>query len=269
MSIEDISVAIKEKEEYNKSLTDYVSLLQGRSEIKYPDKLSELASFRDYDVQLLKDQGIFYVGEAAELLLPQYLNRLVEFGVISPNNNKPIYHNRWVMPIKDSDGLVQNLVGYSPDSDERYIYGTARYYRRADTLYGLENINEAYQCGYAILTEGITDAICLRNLGYKVAFGRCGTRSSDYVVDLLNRCKYGVIRIPDRDNAGLRALKDWKFNRHVTLFVNLQYKDVDQMCRNDETCKEIVKQYIDHSIGWLKQSEHRGIRCGCEEYTML
>lgn len=50
--------------------------------------------------------GIFYVGEMAEMLNPKYLDEVNSFGVISPTNNMPIFKNRWIIPIKTSDGLV-------------------------------------------------------------------------------------------------------------------------------------------------------------------
>ena len=141
------------------------------------------------------------------MIIPKYIEHLEDFGVISPTNKKPIFNNRWVIPIKNEKGLVQNLVGYTPDAHERYIYGTALYYRRRDTLYGLENLYLAYEMGYAILVEGITDAIRLKSLGYRNTFAMCGTHKSDYILRQLNRCRHGVIKIPDRDNAGLKASK--------------------------------------------------------------
>jgi DNA primase len=136
----------------------------------------------------------------------------------------------------------------------------------------------AYDLGYAFVTEGITDTIRMRDMGYKNCFAMCGTHSSEYIIRQLNRCRHGVILIPDRDDAGLRALKGWKFNRSVTIFINLQYKDIDEMCsiKNEDGTKtknedniEIFKEYADACVEWLKTETHDGKACSCEQVTVL
>lgn len=257
---------INKKKIYEQRLTDYTKELQVRAGDK---KLDEFSKLRKFSMKTIKSCDIFYIGEATEMLIPSYINEVQSLGVISQTNNRPIFHNRWVIPIKNEQGLVQNLVGYSPDADERYIYGTSRYYRRRDTLYGLEKLNEAYNLGYAITTEGITDTIALKNIGYTNSFAWCGTHGSDYIVTLLNRCRYGVIRIPDRDKAGKLALKGWKFNKHITLNVFLKYKDIDEMCRESEENREWVKTYLDECIAILTRNSHNGFNGQCKEFTML
>lgn len=266
MSIADTKLGVQDKNDYERLLTSYVSEMIKRSK---GDELKRFADLRKFNIETIKKHDIFYVGEMVEMLLPSYINNVKRLGVISETNGKPIFHNRWVMPIKTPSGLVQNLVGYSPEANERYIYGTAQYYRRRETIYGLENLKLAYEMGYAILTEGITDAIRLRDLGYPNSFATCGTWKSDFVVRQLNRCRYGVIRIPDRDDAGLRAVKGWNFSRHITLLVNLQYKDIDEMCRESEENQQWVKDYLTDCINWITSMEHHGKSCVCETVTIL
>lgn len=250
---------------YTNRFTEYVEELRQRAGDR---NLAEFAELRHFPIDTIKENGIFYIGDATEMLIPKYLGEVESFGIISPNNKKPIFHNRYVMPIKNTDGRVLNLVGYSKDADERYIYGTSKYYRRRETMYGLENLELAYELGYGLLTEGITDAICLRGLGYKNSFGMCGTHKSDFIMKQLNRCRYGIIKFPDRDSAGQRALHGWKSYRSVTINTFLAYKDIDEMCRDREENKEIVKDYIDSCIEWLTTQEHRGYTCQNEVITM-
>lgn len=257
---------ILDRVKYEQLLTTYVTELQNRGN---KEKLKEFAELRGFKLETVENAGIFYIGEMAEMLLPSYIDVIQHLGVISETNYKPIFRNRWVIPIKNENGLVRNLVGYSPSADERYIYGTSKYYRRRETLYGLENIQLAYNMGYAILTEGITDTIRLRDLGYPNSFAMCGTWKSDFIIKQLNRCRHGVIRIPDRDDAGLRALKGWNYNRHITIMINLQYKDIDEMCRQGEENQEWVKSYIDDCINWIISDEHNGEKCLCETVTVL
>lgn len=258
-----------DKGSYNKYLTEYVEELRKRANNQYGNQTEELSKLRDFSVDTIKKCKIFYIGSMSEMLLPSYIEDIANLGIISETNNKPIFNDRWVIPIHTINGLVENLVGYSPTADERYIYGTSSYYRRRDTLWGLENLHLAYELGYAILTEGITDAIRLRDLGFENTFAMCGTHSSSSIIPQLNRCRYGVLRIPDRDKPGVKAVKGWDFNRHITLFVGLAYKDIDEMCKNNTENKQTVKDAIEVCIDWLKQREHRGMRGDCEEITII
>lgn len=257
---------LKEKNTYEQTLTDYVEVLRTRGN---KDKLKEFATFRNFKLDTVEACGIFYIDDMAEMLLPSFIDELHKLGVISETNYKPIFRQRWVIPIKNEIGLIQNLVGYSPDADERYIYGTSRYYRRKETLYGLENLDIAYEMGYAIVTEGITDTIRLRDMGYLNTFAMCGTHKSDFILRQLSRCKHGIIRIPDRDDAGLRALKQWETNRHLTLMINMQYKDIDEMCREGEGNQEWLKAYLNDCINWILSDVHNGQKCICETVTVL
>lgn len=262
----NIDLELQKMKNYTSELTDYVNSLRERAGDKMLDYFAEL---RQFPREVIDEQRIFYIGDATEMLLPAYLDKVEEFGVISPTNKRPIFHNRFVMPIMDIDGNVLNLVGYSKEANERYVYGTAKYYRRRETMYGLENLPLAYELGYAIVTEGITDTIRLRSLGYKNTFAMCGTHKSEFIMKQLNRCRYGVIRVPDRDEAGQKAVKRWECNRHLTLNTFVAYKDVDEMCSSSPDNISWVQDYIDACIEWLKQKEHQGIKCACENVTMF
>lgn len=266
VSSQKVAKALEARDLYLDKLTAYCKELQDRAGDKM---LPEFAQLRGFNMDTIKQQGIFYIEDATEMLLPKYFNDLESFGIISPTNKKPIFHNRWVMPIKDVDGRVLNFVGYSNLADERYVYGTARYYRRRETLYGLENLNLAYELGFAIITEGITDTIRVRNMGFPNCFANCGTHGSDFIVKQLNRCRYGVLAIPDRDSAGARLAKKWKFLRKVQLNVFIKYKDVDEMCHESAEMEELVKEYIENCIEWIKSEEHNGFDSEKQFVTIL
>lgn len=251
-----VNEALLEMNNYHNKLTEYTLELKRRSGNKM---LRELSMLRKLPIDIIDYSNIFYIEDATEMLLPRYLSDVESLGIISPTNKKPIFHNRWVIPIKNLNNQVINLVGYNNIADERYIYGTSKYYRRRDTLYGLENIKMAYDLGFAFLTEGITDTIRLRSLGHLNSFANCGTHNSDLILRQLNRCRYGVIKVPDRDSAGQRAVKKWKFNRSITLNPFIQYKDIDEMCRDSDENIDTVKEYLDICIDWIKSMEHRGL----------
>lgn len=261
----NIELEIKNMSDYTNLITAYFKELKYRSGNKM---LAEFAEQRRFPIEVINESDIFYIGDATEMLLPNYLGYVEDLGVISPTNKKPIFHNRYVIPIKDIHGNILNFVGYSKEADERYVYGTAKYYRRRETMYGLENLNIAYELGWAILTEGITDAIRIRSLGYKNTFANCGTHDSEFIMRQLNRCRYGVIKIPDRDEAGKRAQKKWDTYRSITLNTFIKYKDVDEMCKDSDENIELVKEYIEICIDWIISMEHRGYAAIQQEVTI-
>lgn len=261
----NIDNSLTELNNYTDSLTEYTNALRERAG---DNMLQYFSQMRDIPLEEIIKSDIFYIKDATEMLIPSYLDKVESFGVISPTNKKPIFHNRFVIPIKDVNGKILNLVGYSKEANERYVYGTAKYYRRRETMYGLENLHLAYELGYAIVTEGITDTIRIRSLGFPNCFAMCGTHSSEFIMKQLNRCRYGIIKIPDRDSAGQRAVKGWKTYRSVTLNTFIAYKDVDEMCKENDLHKEYVKDYINQSIEWLKRQEHNGYNCENQIATM-
>lgn len=265
MELSEVDTKIKERHEFHQRFTEYVEAMRGRAS---QAKLKELAEFREFPLELLEQLGVFWVGDMAEMLLPEYLGSIKDFGIVSETNNKPIFHERWAIPIRDTNGLVQNLVGYSPNFDERYIYGTGKYYSRPDTLWGLESLELAYEKGYAVLTEGITDAIRLRSLGIDNAFGRCGTLQSELVMRQLSRCRYGVIFIHDRDDAGDKTRKHWKATKFIRLNTYVAYKDSDEMLR-DKGNLEWFMSYFNEAVRRLTETPHLGVKCELECLTMV
>lgn len=257
--------ALETMEKELDSLTLYAKTLYERSD---KSRLKMLSDLRKIPLSVLEEAGVFWIENQTELLLPGFINQLKDFGVISPANNKPIFHHRWVFPIKNTDGKVINFVGYSNLVDERYVYGTAKYYNRSDVLYGLENYDEAFRLGYAIITEGITDALAVKGLGYNNVFAWCGTMDSPAKIRLLNRCRYGVIRIPDRDAPGEKTKKLWIFNRYFTLTTYMKYKDSAQMLADGEEMRDYYKSCLDLAIDWILKKEHKGVKCTPGEGSM-
>ena len=109
---------IEDKIKFRQQFTEYVNIVRS---ICNKEKLSELSKLRNIDLEEIEKCGIFYVEDNATLIIPQYFDKLDDFGVISQTNKRPIYENRWVIPIKDENGLVQSLVGYSNLTDERCV----------------------------------------------------------------------------------------------------------------------------------------------------
>lgn len=264
-SLMNFNDALMDKTLYLNKYTEYVKCLYENSN---KDKIREFSELRKIDLKAIENAGIFYIDNQAAMVIMDFYNYLKSFGVISNTNNKPIFHDRWVIPIKNTDGKVLNLVGYSNQAAERYIYATGQYYMRNETLWGLENLDIAYELGYAIITEGITDALHIRSVGYPNTYGMCGTGKGIHKLRQLNRLKYGIIRITDRDYPGERTKSLWITNRYLTLNTPVKYKDSDETLKHEENI-EWFKQYLDLSIEWITNKENKGFSTDTLEVTMI
>ncbi len=267
---------LKEKQQYLAEYAEYVNIIQSLSWTQHQDKLVELVERRGIPMEVLKEHGVFYIMTYQELMVPQFIDRLESFGLINELNHMPIFHERWIIPIKDFDGNIINLVGYSPDVENRYLYGTAKYYDRKNDMFGMENYKTAYELGWAVYVEGITDCMALRSLGYKNVFASCGTMSSDLKMRHLNQLSHGIIFIKDRDRAG-ESTKHWQVNCCVYLAISIEtrFKDIDDYINKDfnpdtgekyilgpmstvrmERAENIVLT-LEAAVSWLKlQGEH-------------
>lgn len=226
--------------------TEYVDTIYKRAD---QDKLQELANLRQFSLETLQAQKVFYVPPSgASLMMPKYQEHLKSFGVLS-DRNLPVFYNRWVFPINNAMGQVVGLVGYSPTEKTRYLYARTPYYDRRNTLYGLEKLHLVDEMGYAIITEGITDTIRLRDMGYLNTYAMCGTGNSTFIYGQINRrADKGVIKVPDRDEPGQKACKNWKFNDSTTIWVDPQFKDIDEMCKKHPDGIRAVKKTLDRVI---------------------
>ena len=251
MTVEDIVV---DRYNFRKKFTEYVNTLY---KLSNKEMQEEFARIRQMPIDSIKENDIFWVGNSAELMIPEYIGLLEKFGLVSEANNKPIFNNRWVIPIKDKYNLVQALVGYSNVSDNKYIYSTTDYYLRGDSLYGEEQLEQTMKDGYAVLVEGITDAIHIRSLGFDNIYANCGSRKGTVNFLRLNRLKYGLIRICDRDKAGDGTKNRWITDRYIDLVTPPQFKDSDEVLKNVEY-KEIFREYLEECIRIIKDNDLKG-----------
>lgn len=248
--------------EYVEALESYYNDLKKMcSTEKAKEKLESLALRRKISLSELESSGIFWVESKTQMLLPQHIKSLKNFGVISNANNMPIFHERYLIPIRDQYKNIVNFVGYSPDSDERYVYGTGEWYDRGEMFYGLENIGIAYEKGWVILLEGISDVWALRQFGIPNVFGNCGTRFGSTKERQCNRLSKALIIIPDRDFAGINLVKKISTNKQVSLFVPIQYKDFAETVEesSEEDIERIVNS-IKEVINWVEENgEYRNL----------
>lgn len=234
--------------EFRKELTEYVDALRGRSQKNY---LAEFAITRKFNIDTLYDLGIIYIKDMSEMLIPKFLDRLEDFGVISPTNKKPIFSDRYLIPIYDVNGLVQGLVGYSLSSKARYVYATTKYFQRSDIMYNMQCYEKCIEKGYAIVTEGITDAIRLIDMGFECVMATAGAHESLFMMQMLDTGMCTIF-VPDRDRAGDGTKEYWITTNYVRLLVPFTYKDIDEYAREEKNrwnVTEFIHMVIDYVLG--------------------
>lgn len=254
-----MSDAFERYNKYCERFSMYVDKLRQNSKLLYPDKLHELADIRRMDVNVLDKLGVFYIGKMVEMLLPEFIDDVKNFGVISETNDKPIFEERWVFPIKDYCGNVINLVGYKRGAEVRYVYGTGKYYDRSNDFYGAENLKLIYDVGWGVVVEGITDCAALRCAGIWNSLATCGTTKSALKMQQLSRARYGIIFIHDRDAAGDGTRTHWIVPRFLRLDILSGDKDIDAYLHSSDSIEErkLRQENLTMTLGecvqWLKQ----------------
>lgn len=233
-----VSDVIKFREEF----TEYVAAIRSHHPIS-----TGFAEARNFSIETVNNAGVFYTMYMAELMHPRFLDRIVDFGIISPNNNMPIYERRWVIPLMDSMGMVAGLVGYKADAHERYVYSTTKYYRRRETFFGMQNIYHILEKGWGVVTEGITDCMRMWDIGVLNCISTCGSHNSKEQMEFLSKIPK-VVFIPDRDKSGDITKNYWRTKCSTRLSIPMYVKDVDQYCKEYEHAKDTLLKAIEYCV---------------------
>lgn len=246
---------------FRKRLTEYVEILHRNQDSR---RLDDFCIARHFNRDLVDKLGLIYIENMAELVVPEFLEELVDFGVISPNNRKPIYSDRYVIPIRDMSGLVMGLVGYSLSDKARYMYANTKYFERNDILYGMEKYEKCLEAGYIVVTEGITDCFRIKQLGYELCMSTAGAHRSLFMMQMLDMIPI-VLFIPDRDRAGDGTKEYWKTNNYGRLLIPFIYKDLDEYACSSERSANNLKEYVDMALNYMRESLDKGIAIVGEE----
>ena len=83
---------LKSQNKYTDELTDYVNELKARAGGKMLDKFAEM---RKFSLETIKENDIFYIGDATEMLIPCLLNPLCVIELLS----HPIQLLFWVLSL--------------------------------------------------------------------------------------------------------------------------------------------------------------------------
>lgn len=120
-----------------------------------------------------------------------------------------LFYERITFPIRDINGRVIAFSGRSLDDSNscKYINNTASLvFCKSLTLF---NIDIAYpniqRLGYAIVVEGIVDAITLTQAGLCNVVAPCGTALTEEHIQILKYLTNNVVLMFDNDDAGKKA----------------------------------------------------------------
>ena len=240
---------------YRARLTEYVKELRDRSDDAW---LEDLAKLRKMPVEVFKDAGIFYIKDQVDMLLPEFIDEVRNFGVIAVNG-RPIYNERYVIPIYDMDGYVQGMVGYKYGVQDRYMYATCRYFNRGDAVYNRGCFAKCIHDGYAVIVEGIMDALRVKSFGIENVLATCGAdKSWDRMLmfSSIKRCVF----IPDRDRAGHLTKSHWNSETQLRILLPKPFKDIDEFASQNDMSADYCKETIENAIEYLLESMPQGRR---------
>ncbi|POR05237.1 hypothetical protein AU468_01750 [Alkalispirochaeta sphaeroplastigenens] len=121
----------------------------------------------------------------------------------------PLFRDRIIFPIADSQGRVVAFGGRSMNPDDRAKYMNSPdtlIYNKKEVLYGLPQARESLRttrCAY--IAEGYTDVIALHQSGVKNVVAPLGTALTEEQVRLLKRWVHEIVLVFDADSAGIEA----------------------------------------------------------------
>lgn len=117
--------------------------------------------------------------------------------------------NRLIFPIHDGTGRVVAFGGrrINDEDEPKYLNSPeSRIFNKSATLYGLHLAARAIQSeGFALVTEGYTDAIACHQAGFTNAVATLGTALTREHARVLRRMCDTVVLLFDGDEAGQRA----------------------------------------------------------------
>jgi len=189
-----------------------------------------------------------------------------------------VFRNRVIFPILDHRGRVvafggRTLPGQSTDSEPKYLNSPETpIYRKGHTLYGYHQARTGIQdTREAIVVEGYTDLLALRQAGIAQVVATLGTALTENHFELLARVCDKVFLAFDADRAGTdaarRALEFWNRFRMEVFVINLpEGEDPASLvetggARAFAGCKESAENLLDFSV--------RNIIAGCDTSTPM
>lgn len=166
-----------------------------------------LAEYRQLDYETLRSEGVFYAETTDELeLIAGYDEDAIYY--LGFSNKFMDYRNRYMFPVLSGSGKLHAWNGYDYESKSKYLVGLLGVGDKKRLMYGIHDIQQAYDEDTIIVTEGTFERIRLKEMGLNVGVSMLGKKMSPWHKQFLNRFK-NVILIPDGDDEGQMMIDQW------------------------------------------------------------
>lgn len=170
--------------------------------------LEYLSDFRQLDIKVLKEAGVFYIENRNEI---HYLTGYDEdtqyyLGFLNKNVS---YEGRFVFPILNGLGELNAWNGYDSDSKSKYLVGLLGVGDKKNLLYGINDIDRAFEEDTIIVNEGLFERLRLKEMDLNVGVSLLGKKMSKWQKKYINRFKNKIL-IPDGDEEGQDMITQWK-----------------------------------------------------------
>lgn len=166
-----------------------------------------LSDFRKIDADILKEAGVFFNENVDEAyyLCGQDENTLYN---LSLSNKTLNYTGRFMLPLLNMKNELVCWIGYDYESDAKYLIGLLGVGDKRHLIYGVNDIERAFEESTIIVTEGFFERLRLKEIGLNVGVSLVGKKMSDWHKMFLNQFD-NVILIPDGDAEGQAAIPQW------------------------------------------------------------
>ncbi|HCB63968.1 MAG TPA: DNA primase [Fusobacteria bacterium] len=233
----------------NKKNSKYYDLLKESSKYfrdallsgKGKPAMDYLRNKRGFSQELIFNSGLGYApfnGLVPYLKSKGFLVKDMEVVGLS-RSGKDLFRNRVMFTIFDYSGKVIGFGGRSLDNTlPKYINSKdSIVFKKGKNLYGISDKSHIREKDFAILVEGYTDVLALKERGIKNSLASLGTAFTSDQAKLLRKLTNNVIIMYDSDKAGELAaeraiyiLKSEGFNVKVC---SLGYKDPDEFLKKE------------------------------------
>lgn len=216
-----------------------------------------LSEYRQIEEQLLHDAGMVFITDEAER---QFLGNYDEDNMyyLGFKNQNISYDGRFMFPIRNGKGELNAWVGYDYDSESKYLVCMLGISDKKHLMYGIDDIQQAYEEDTIIVNEGLFERVRLKEIGLNVGTSLLGKKMSDWHKQFLNRFK-NVILIPDGDKEGQDMVEQWQKDLtsnvcvvrlkprdkkmfYIDEWVDKSCKDLDDILRDDVAAQERFKE---------------------------